>query len=419
MGKIEPVRQFIFREGQGQYEYEVQFDSFRFSVRKVLLPLPEGGINDHPVLRLLADVLEKTGKIIADEELIKWGFSRKQLMRTRLKFKEIQKGYYPMVEHPVQCTKCGGKCCGEVKTSGQGMEDTVVGPLRWFEVQQHDSNNIFIAEDKEGTHAWVDHSYIKKPTPFLRKKNGACVYLDKEKGCIAPVKPLMCSQFSCMYNMVSKVRAGLSDSDIEEGRKVYSEAERVAVDYRADRLIYLMGYCIVSDEITHNIEHLMRNLTEEARERFMKTLSELTRCKVRRIPEYTGQRSTKVQVRLQKTDSEIMMEAENEKEDHRKRSLIAEQLGQITGDFPERRDRMPEPEESDKFKTHDRLELIEKAFYVFPDKVIKYLIDFPVLAMHMDTMPELEEMLMRLPDTDNSWGLVNIFNYILCRVRSL
>ena len=151
-------------------------------------------------------------------------------MRTRLKFNEIQKGYYPMVEHPAQCTKCGGKCCGEVKTSGQGMEDIVVGPLRWFEVQQHDSSNIFIAEDKEGIHAWVQDIHMNRPTTFLCKKNGVCVYLDKEKGCSAPVKPLTCSQFSCMYNMISKVRAGLSDSDIEEGRKVYSDAERAAVD---------------------------------------------------------------------------------------------------------------------------------------------------------------------------------------------
>lgn len=406
MGKIKPVRQFILREGQGQYEYEVQFDSFRFSVRKVSMPLPDGGINDHPVLRLLADVLEKTGRVIADEELITWGFSRKQLMRTRLKFNEIQKGYYPMVEHPAQCTKCGGKCCGEVKTSGQGMEDIVVGPLRWFEVQQHDSSNIFIAEDKEGIHAWVDHSYIKKPTPFLRKKNGVCVYLDKEKGCSAPVKPLMCSQFSCMFDPISKVREKLSDADLTEGWRILQDAERAAVDYRADRLIYLSGYCIVSEETARNIENLMQNLPEEDRERFMKTLNELTRCKERRIKEYPGSSSTKVQGGLMKTDSEIMMDAENTKEGHRGRSLIAEQIekamaGEKIDDGPE-------------FTT---------TFYEipYPDTVKKYMIDFPVLSLHIKEMPEVIDMLMRLPEdiVGRFSGLIAIFNYILCRGRAL
>lgn len=94
------------------------------------------------------------------------------------------------------------------------------------------------------------------------------------------------------------------------------------------------------------------------------------------------------------------MGAEKKKEDNGKKSPIAEQIekamaGEKIDDGPE-------------FTT---------TFYEipYPDTVKKYLTDFPVLSLHIKEMPEIIEMLERLPDTDNSWGMVHVFNYILCR----
>lgn len=422
MGKIKPVRQIILSPGSKNQEYMVEYDSFRFSVSPLLAE--EGPdikhVNDHPLLQIIADAL-RSGKLngsLFNAPMRAWGLSRKELNRGTVSFGKLRKHYFSLVEHKDLCKKCGGKCCTDLKTSDAGNGEDVVGPLRWFETQFHKGNYI-VTSFINGTHSYAVSSVgpvLDAAVPFLKKVNGKCVYWIEGKGCSAEVKPVMCSSFTCRG--VHAIDKGITDAERHAACAVSDSADRVAREGSEVRERYLISGLkedtlikfaysfskffdsLIPDSIYDDLAEKIVNLPVKVkpdtlvRKRLVGTVVPIT--------ESPGSSTTEGKILHRIPDGGVELR-DKLPEDFPE---YGEQIAQKVREPVEMREWAERKEQG--FRTN-----CSSAYY--PDNLQKYLTDFPVLYRYIQEMPEIIEMLERLPDTDNSWGLVNIFNYILCR----
>lgn len=422
MGKIKPVRQIILSPGSKNQEYMVEYDSFRFSVSPLLAE--EGPdikhVNDHPLLQIIADAL-RSGKLngsLFNAPMRAWGLSRKELNRGTVSFGKLRKHYFSLVEHYDLCKKCGGRCCTDLKTSDAGNGEDVVGPLRWFETQFHKGNYI-VTSFINGTHSYAVHNLgivSEAAVPFLKKVNGKCVYWIDGKGCSAEVKPVMCSSFTCRG--VHAIDKGITDAERHAACAVSDSADRVARDGSEVRERYLL-LGLKEDTLTKFADSFSKFFEDRISAQKLDDLVErilklsvilkpehLTRKRlmgtVVPTPESHGSSATEDKILRRIPDDGVDTRDKTPKD----RPWYEEQIAQKVREPVEMREWAERKEQG--FRTN-----CSSAYY--PDNLQKYLTDFPLLYRYIQEMPEIIEMLERLPDTDNSWGLVNIFNYILCR----
>lgn len=417
MGKIKPVRQIILNPGNGDQEYMVEYDSFHFSVRPLIAA--EGPdirhINDHPLLIILAGALRsgKPNGSLLNAPMHTWGLSRKELNRGTVAFDKLRKHYFSLVEHKDLCKKCGGRCCTDLKTSNAGNGDDVVGPLRWFETQFHKGNYI-TTPFTNNTHSFAVNSLGKSldaAVPFLRKVDGKCVYWVPDKGCSAEVKPVMCSSFTCRGIQV--LDKGITDAERHAACAVADSADRVAREGSAVRKKYLISG--LKEDTLIKFAHCFDD--------FFDGLSPVSVCDA--LSELIANRPVKVNpdVILKRRVSTVVPITESPGSSAAEGKI----LHRITDGGVELRDKLPEdfPEYGEQMaqKVREPAEMKEQGFWTdspstfYPETLQKYLTDFPVLYRYVHEMPEIIEMLERLPDgiIDHHRGLISIFNYILCR----
>jgi len=419
MGKIKPVRQIILSPGSNNQEYMVEYDSFHFSVSPLLAE--EGPdikqVNDHPLLQIIADALrsEKLNGSLFNAPLYNWGLSRKELHRGTVAFDKLRKHYFSLVEHLDLCKKCGGRCCTDMKTSDAGNGEDVVGPLRWFETQFHKGNYI-VTHFTNKTHSYAVHNLgilSKAAVPFLKKVNGKCVYWIDGKGCSAEVKPVMCSSFTCRGTHA--IDKGITDAERHAACAVADNADRVAREGSAVRNRYL-----ISGLKENNLIKFVDSFSKFFEDRISaQKLDDLVE-KIINLP-VKGKPDTLIRKRLVGTVVPITESPGSSTTEgkilHRIPDGGVELRDKLPEDFPEYGEQIAQKvREPAEMKEQD-LRIGSSATY-YPDTLQKYLTDFPVLYRYIHEMPEIIEMLERLPGIDNSRGLVNIFNYILCRVET-
>lgn len=411
MGKTKPVRQIILVPGNGAQEYMVEYDSFRFSVRPLLAA--EGPdikhINDHPLLIILARALRsgKSNGSLLNASMHTWGLSRKELNRGTVAFDKLRKHYFSLVEHSDLCKKCGGKCCTDLKTSDAGNGEDVVGPLRWFETQFHKGNYI-TTPFTNNTHSFAVHSLGKSldaAVPFLRKVDGKCVYWVPDKGCSAEMKPVMCSSFTCRGTQV--LDKGITDAERHAACAVSDSADRVAAEGSAVRHKYLLSglrednvktfaHCVdmffagnIPDSVSKDLMRLITNIKP------LKMITDL-------IPEDTMSCTTEGLILHRTSDGGVELK------------------DKLPEDFPEYGEQIPQKVRESAERKKQGLRIGSPSTF-YNETLQKYLTDFPVLYRYVHEMPEIIGMLERLPDgiIDHHRGLISIFNYILCRIKTL
>lgn len=412
MGKIKPVRQIILSPGCCNQEYVAEYDSFRLSVRPLLAEeaLDIKHSNDHPLLQVTADALRsgKRNGALLNAPLHTWGLSRKELNRGTVSFHKLRKHYFSLVEHLDLCKKCGGKCCTDLKTSDAGNGEDVVGPLRWFETQFHKGNYI-VTPFINGTHSYAVSSMdpvLTAAVPFLKKVNGKCVYWVDGTGCAAEVKPVMCSSFTCRG--VQAIDKGITDAERHAACAVSDSADRVARDGSGVRERYLISG-LKESTLTKFSDSFSKFFEDRFSAQKLDDLVELIiNLPVKVKPD------TLIRKRLMGTVVPIT-------ESLGSSATEGKILHRTPDGGVDNRDKCQDYEQQIAQKVREPAELKEQGPGIgcsstyYPDTLQKYLTDFPVLYRYIHEMPEIIEMLERLPDTDNSWGLVNIFNYILCR----